>query len=148
MLTNILKLISNNGDNTFISAPHDANVLILELQLFIRLPSIPEIDVYAEDPLLSEEQRNAIFWREASLKPNKKIVSYWNNGQQNRLVEFIVFNRQPYYVEDLMTRFTAQPNFLIQAGSSLNLQIESTNSGLLGSGDSLTVWGQAEILGV
>lgn len=145
MFGNIKKLITNDGDNTFISAPADANVLISELQLIIRLPSIPEIDVYSEDPLLSDEQRNAIFWREASLKPNKKVATFFDG---ERLLEFIIFNRQPYYVEDLLIRFTGQPDFMIQAGSSLRLQVENTNSGVLSPGDSLIVWGKADYLGV
>lgn len=145
MIINIKKSITNNGNNAFLQAPGDRDILVSELQLIITLPSIPEIDVYSEDPLLTDEQRDAIFWREARLKPNKKVVAFVDDF---RLLEFIVFNRSPYYVEDLMMRFTAKSSFILQAGSSLSLKVEATNSGLLGTGDSLKVWGQAEVLGM
>lgn len=148
MLINIYKQIENNNNNVVIAAPDNANVLISELQLIIRLPSIVEMPTYADDPLLSDEQRDAIFWYNANTAENKKVVTYWNNGTANRLIDFIVFRREPYYIENLLTRFTSLSGFVLQAGTSLSLQIEATNSGLLGIGDSLRVWGQAEVLGV
>lgn len=143
MILNIRERVTSNGNNTFLRAPGDANILVTELQLIIALPSIVEIDIYADDPLLTDEQRNAIFWREARNKPHKKVVTFVDDF---RLLEFIVFNRFPYYVEDLLARFTAQSTFVLQAGSSLRVEVEGGNSGALGVGDSLKIWGQAEVL--
>lgn len=147
MLTNLWKQIPN-GITTFLEAPFDANVLVNELQLFIELPSVTEMTTYSDDPLLSEYQKDAIFWKQANLAPNKKVVCYWNNGADRRLLSFIVFRRDPYYTENLLTRYTSNGSFILQAGTKLRLGIEETNSGLLGASDKLTVWGQAEVLGV
>ena len=125
------------------------NILISELQLIIKLPSITEMPVYTDDPLLSEDQKDSLFWYNASQAQNKKVVTYWNNGSaNNRLVEFVIFRRDPYYIENLLNRFTSLSAFVLQAGTSLSLQVEATNSGLLAASDSLRVWGQAEVLGV
>lgn len=146
MFLNIYKEITNTGDNIIIKAPDNNNVLISELQLIIKLPSITEMAIYAEDVLLTQEQRDAIFWAAVNQAQNKKVVSYWNNGTDNRLIEFIVFRRSPYYIENLLNRFTSTASFVLTAGTSLKLGIEATNSGLLGSGDSLIAWGQGETI--
>lgn len=145
MIVNLQKDIVGSSVIPIITAPFDANILVSELQLIIKLPSIAEMPLYADDPSLTDEQRDAIFWRQVNIAKNKKVVTYWND---KRLIEFIVFNRLPYYTENLLTRFTSLSSFILQAGSSISLSIEATNSGLLGTGDSLRVWGQVEALGV
>ena len=145
MLIQIHKEIANNNRNVIIEAPKDTNILISELQLIIKLPSIDEMPAYSEDPLLSESQKDALFWLQANTAPNKKVVTYWNN---NRLLEFVIFRRDPYYLENLLNRFTSLSSMVLQAGTNLSLQVEATNTGGLGADDSLIVWGQAEVLGV
>jgi hypothetical protein len=68
------------------------------------------------------------------------------NNQVIRLLDFFIFCRQPYYVENLLTRYTGLSTLTLEPETKLYISIESTNSGLLASGDFLTVWGQAEIL--
>jgi len=145
MLINIYKRIIINGRHVIVQAPRDTNVLIGELQVIIKLPSIAEMPAYNEDPLLSETQKDALFWLQANSAQNKKIATFWE-GQP--LLEFVIFRREPYYLENLLSRFTSLSSLTLQAGSSLSLEVLATNSGLLGNGDSITIWGQAEVLGV
>jgi len=145
MLLNIYKEITTNGRHIIVQAPRDTNILIGELQLIIKLPSIAEMPAYVEDPLLSETQKDALFWLQANTAQNKKVATFWNN---NSLLEFVIFRREPYYLENLLNRFTSLSSLTLQAGSNLAIEVMATNSGLLGSGDKLVVWGQAEVLGV
>lgn len=143
MLKNIAVPVLGSGINRFIQAPSFSDILVVELKLLISLPSIRELPTYDEDPLLSETQKEAIFWKHVGISDNKKVAVYWND---TRLLEFPVFRRSPYYYENLISRYTDNLTFEIEAGSSLGIKVEETNTGLLGAGDSLLVWGACRYL--
>ncbi len=114
--------------------------------MVVDLNSIQEVAYYAEDAYLTEDQKNALFWKQALNSQSKKVVTWFGQGNQvERLLEFFIFGRQPYYVENLLTRFTGLSSLTLEPGRQIYISIENSNSGLLGSGDILTIWGQGII---
>jgi hypothetical protein len=129
-----------------VSAPVNAELVIRELVLVVNLNSIPEVPNYVEDNYLTDDQKNALFWKQSLNSKSKKVVTWiGKNNDTTRLIDFFIFNRQPYYVENMLTRYTGLSTLTLEAETKLYLSIENTNSGLLGSGDWLTVWGQAQL---
>jgi len=143
MLKNCLVSITNGNLTPIIKAPAFSSVLVLDLQLIISLPSMPELPAYVDDPLITDEQRDALFWKHVAVSPNKKIATFWN---QEKILDFSIFNRLPYYHEPLINRYTQRDSFAIEAGSSISLKLEATNSGLLGTGDYIKAWGVYDIV--
>jgi hypothetical protein len=79
-----------------VEAPINAELEIRELLMVIDVNSIAEIPHYVEDGYLSDDQKNALFWKQALVGKSKKVVTWiGKNNQVIRLLDFFIFCRQP-----------------------------------------------------
>jgi hypothetical protein len=127
-----------------IKAPINQELEIKELLMIVDINSITEMTDYVENSYLSDDDKNALFWKQALSNKSKKVVTWFERGGDViRLVDFYIFCRQPYYVENLLVRYTGISTLILEPESRLLLSVENTNSGLLANNDFLTIWGQA-----
>jgi hypothetical protein len=119
--------------------------VLRELQIVVRLQSIPEAPTISTDPMLTVSAREALFWNEAVNGQHKKIVTWRKfnpNTQMVQMRDFLIFARTPDYVEDGLARLTGLGELRMQPDSEIWLSISATNSGLLGATDTVTIYGQ------
>lgn len=147
MIHNLHKTITaTQGSNKFsvFKAPPDREVAVIELHAIVDIQSIAEMNSYVDDPLMTEEQKDSLFWREVQRSSHKKLACYFrsNTGAtEQKLLSFMIFNRRPYYMENLLMRFTSNAELRLQPDSELLVSIEATNSGFLTGNDRISIWG-------
>jgi len=141
--------IDSSNTSTFLTvftAQTARKSAIRELTAFISLPSINDAPVYSADPSLSKEAREALFWASAQNAQSKILrISYVSPAATVTVIaDFWIFNRSPYYTEDILGRMTGLGSLYMPAGSSVRLQVFNKNSGLLTGSDTIRIFGQVD----
>lgn len=137
----------NTGENyrrEIIKAPEHYIVTLYELVAFIKLPSLEEVDLYVSDPLLTEQQRKAVFWANAITGPHIVVTAWMGPSmwESIRLCDFHLFNRIPYYVDDWLRKFTGLEALVLEPGMGIYLSHESAGWGGMTGDDRISLCGQ------
>ncbi len=75
---------------------------------------------------------------------SKKIILWLKEGSNDwvDLTGFLIYQFNPIYSENLLKYLSEQQEFILGLNSQIAFSVAATNSGLLSSGDALSVWGQ------
>jgi hypothetical protein len=142
-------LLPAQGANplTIVSVPVNREVRLIELQTIVKVSSIEEIANYAEtNAFMTPEEKDELFWRNALEAEKIGLNSSFSIGQTSvELINFLIFNRQPYYSDNLLSRYTSREDLYLQGGASLQIAAVDVGYGLLTGSDRITVWGTYEL---
>lgn len=137
---------ADNGKKVvFAETSADKTLTLTEVNLIVKIKSLseaPPIDV--SDPLLSEEQKDSLIWRQLLYHPKFGIQTYFrykHESEYTPLLTFYVFRREPYYIETLLDRFTLDDADVLPANCEFAVSVVDTGSGLMSGEDKIIVWG-------
>lgn len=126
------------------SAPFDAPLVIQELQMIVKISSLVEVPYLDNESYMTAEEKASIFWRNAAQYESMgcKLHLQEHDSPVTEVLSFLIFNRKPYYMEDLLSRFTSRAEYVLAPGNKLFLQMFGTGRGVLAGDDRLTITSQ------
>lgn len=127
-----------------LEAPSTKELVIEEFVSYVALQSIAEAPVIADNPLLSEAEKDALYYATLISQAETKALQCWiwieSDYQWHILTEWLMVRRYPEYRDDLLTRITTKDTLILARGNRLGLSVAETNTGLLAGADSVRIW--------
>lgn len=108
---------------------------LVDFSLIVDINSLNEFTYIPDDTLTDSQQNEA--YRQASINAQKKLISVQMDTGNGwfEAIKFAVYNKQPYYQVDLISRLTEQSQLIVGQDTKLALQMIDP----LGVGDSINV---------
>ncbi|MBD1939097.1 hypothetical protein [Microcoleus sp. FACHB-68] len=116
---------------------------LADFQVTAVIRSVAEMIPPIPDAMAGEQEIENEQYALAKSHPGKQLgiyVSTADDPTPDRKFGVLLWNRNPHFETSLIERFTGGINLLIAEGTTIYGKMENHNSGLLGAGDSISIW--------
>jgi len=154
-LRNIAKILTSadNGNEIVLYSPglvegYQCDALIWDFFACFSISSIaelPYIPLPVGGALMTPEESDADFEERTKNSPAKILdIGIERDGITVPGAQILFYRRSPSYKEELVRFLTKETKLGIEFGTKIKCSIKDWNSGLLGPGDSISIWMVAE----